>query len=76
MLKFHTRSAKLITHFIVWIMRKLLFAVENSSMPTIPTTNSGSGASAEEAVPALSWPPETFEASGDEDSLMGLTNNG
>lgn len=45
-------------------------------MPNVPSGTSGSGASAEEAVPALSWPPETFEASGDEDSLMGLTNNG
>ncbi|XP_026324159.1 E3 ubiquitin-protein ligase UBR5 isoform X3 [Hyposmocoma kahamanoa] len=48
--------------------------VENS-MPNL-AGNPGSGASAEEAMPALSWPPETFEASGDEDSLMGLTNNG
>ena len=52
------------------------FVVENASMPNVPSGTSGSGASAEEAVPALSWPPETFEASGDEDSLMGLTNNG
>ncbi|XP_041974178.1 E3 ubiquitin-protein ligase hyd isoform X2 [Aricia agestis] len=50
--------------------------IESQSMPNIPTGTSGNGASAEEAVPALSWPPETFEASGDEDSLMGLTNNG
>ncbi|CAG4963257.1 unnamed protein product [Parnassius apollo] len=49
--------------------------VENPSMPNIPSGTSGSGANAEEAVPAISWPPETFEASGDEDSLMGLTNN-
>lgn len=49
--------------------------VENSSLPNLG--NVSSGASAEEAVPALSWPPETFDAaSGDEDSLMGLTNNG
>lgn len=28
---------------------------------------------AEEAIPTLSWPPETFDpTSGDEDSLMGL----
>ncbi|XP_038209535.1 E3 ubiquitin-protein ligase hyd [Zerene cesonia] len=47
--------------------------VENPSMPNIP--NASSGASNEEAVPALSWPgPETFEASGDEDSLMGINN--
>ncbi|XP_049887404.1 E3 ubiquitin-protein ligase UBR5 isoform X3 [Pectinophora gossypiella] len=50
--------------------------VENSSMPNLAGNTGGSGASAEEAMPALSWPPETFEASGDEDSLMGLTNNG
>ncbi|CAH2068813.1 unnamed protein product, partial [Iphiclides podalirius] len=49
--------------------------VENSSMPNVPSGTSSSGANAEEAVPAISWPPETFEASGDEDSLMGLTNN-
>ncbi|CAB3231410.1 unnamed protein product [Arctia plantaginis] len=36
----------------------------------------GNSAGAEEPVPAISWPSETFEASGDEDSLMGLTNNG
>lgn len=36
----------------------------------------GSSAGAEDSVPAISWPSETFEASGDEDSLMGLTNNG
>ncbi|XP_045510523.1 E3 ubiquitin-protein ligase UBR5 isoform X7 [Colias croceus] len=49
--------------------------VENPSMPNIP--NASSGASNEEAVPALSWPgPETFEASGDEDSLMGINNGG
>ncbi|GBP22899.1 E3 ubiquitin-protein ligase hyd [Eumeta japonica] len=43
----------------------------------MPNLGAGTGgASAEEAVPALSWPPETFDAaSGDEDSLMGLTNN-
>lgn len=45
-------------------------------MPNVPTGTSGNSANTEEAVPALSWPPETFEASGDEDSLMGLTNNG
>ncbi|XP_053600812.1 E3 ubiquitin-protein ligase UBR5 [Plodia interpunctella] len=50
--------------------------VENPSMPTLAGSTGGSGASSEETVPALSWPPETFEASGDEDSLMGLTNNG
>ncbi|RVE52936.1 hypothetical protein evm_002413 [Chilo suppressalis] len=49
--------------------------VENPSMPNL-AGNTGGGASAEESVPALSWAPETFEASGDEDSLMGLTNNG
>lgn len=28
---------------------------------------------ADEAIPTLSWPPETFDpTSGDEDSLMGL----
>ncbi|XP_069354271.1 E3 ubiquitin-protein ligase UBR5 isoform X7 [Maniola hyperantus] len=51
-------------------------AVENATLPNIPSGTSGGGASAEEAMPALTWPPETFEASGDEDSLMGLTNNG
>lgn len=55
-------------------MTDRLCTVENS-MPHL-AGNPGSGASAEEAMPALSWPPETFEASGDEDSLMGLTNNG
>jgi hypothetical protein len=45
-------------------------------MPNLAGSTGGSGASTEEAVPALSWAPETFEASGDEDSLMGLTNNG
>ncbi|XP_060810644.1 E3 ubiquitin-protein ligase UBR5 isoform X1 [Amyelois transitella] len=50
--------------------------VENPSMPNLAGSTGGSGASSEETVPALSWPPETFEASGDEDSLMGLTNNG
>lgn len=44
-------------------------------MPNVPSGTSAGGANAEEAVPAISWPPETFEASGDEDSLMGLTNN-
>ncbi|XP_028164187.1 E3 ubiquitin-protein ligase UBR5 isoform X5 [Ostrinia furnacalis] len=48
---------------------------ENPSMPNLAGSTGGS-ANAEEAVPALSWPPETFETSGDEDSLMGLTNNG
>ncbi|XP_072935848.1 E3 ubiquitin-protein ligase hyd isoform X3 [Epargyreus clarus] len=51
-------------------------AAENASMPNVPTGTSANSANTEEAVPALSWPPETFEASGDEDSLMGLTNNG
>ncbi|XP_026726187.1 E3 ubiquitin-protein ligase UBR5 isoform X6 [Trichoplusia ni] len=50
--------------------------VENASMPNLAGGTGSSGASTEEAVPAISWPPETFEASGDEDSLMGLTNNG
>ncbi|XP_035430151.1 E3 ubiquitin-protein ligase UBR5 isoform X5 [Spodoptera frugiperda] len=50
--------------------------VENASMPNIAGGTSAGGANAEESVPAISWPPETFEASGDEDSLMGLTNNG
>lgn len=54
----------------------LLYSVENTSMPNLAGSTGGSGASTEEAVPALSWPPETFETSGDEDSLMGLTNNG
>lgn len=45
-------------------------------MPNLAGGAGGGAASAEEAVPALSWPPETYEASGDEDSLMGLTNNG
>ncbi|XP_045542475.1 E3 ubiquitin-protein ligase UBR5 isoform X3 [Papilio machaon] len=49
--------------------------VENSSMPNVASGTSGSGNNTDEAVPAISWPPETFEASGDEDSLMGLTNN-
>ncbi|XP_037871964.1 E3 ubiquitin-protein ligase hyd isoform X5 [Bombyx mori] len=49
--------------------------VENS-MPNLASGTTGAAANAEEAVPAISWPPETFEASGDEDSLMGLTNNG
>ncbi|XP_063633890.1 E3 ubiquitin-protein ligase hyd isoform X5 [Cydia splendana] len=51
--------------------------VENAT--TLPNLSGGTGginSSADEAVPALSWPPETFEASGDEDSLMGLTGNG
>lgn len=52
------------------------YFVENPSMPNLAGSTGNSGASTEEAVPALSWPPETFEASGDEDSLMGLTNNG
>ncbi|XP_045489439.1 E3 ubiquitin-protein ligase hyd isoform X4 [Pieris rapae] len=47
--------------------------VDNPSVPTIP--NPSSATNNEEAVPALSWPPETFEASGDEDSLMGISNN-
>ncbi|KAJ2943793.1 hypothetical protein O0L34_g8113 [Tuta absoluta] len=50
--------------------------VENNSMPNLAVNTGSGGASAEEAMPALSWPPETFETSGDEDSLMGLTNNG
>ncbi|XP_022827543.1 E3 ubiquitin-protein ligase UBR5 isoform X4 [Spodoptera litura] len=50
--------------------------VENASMPNLAGGTSAGGANAEESVPAISWPPETFEASGDEDSLMGLTNNG
>ncbi|KAG7304394.1 hypothetical protein JYU34_011334, partial [Plutella xylostella] len=52
--------------------------VENASMPNLSgNSGGGGGASAEEAVPAMSWPPETFDtASGDEDSLMGLTNSG
>ncbi|XP_052753603.1 E3 ubiquitin-protein ligase UBR5 [Galleria mellonella] len=50
--------------------------VENPSMPNLAGSTGGSGASSEETVPALAWPPESFEASGDEDSLMGLTNNG
>lgn len=50
-------------------------SVENS-MPNLASGTTGAAANAEEAVPAISWPPETFEASGDEDSLMGLTNNG
>lgn len=45
-------------------------------MPNIAGGTSAGGTNAEESVPAISWPPETFEASGDEDSLMGLTNNG
>lgn len=47
-------------------------------MPNLSgNSGGGGGASAEEAVPAMSWPPETFDtASGDEDSLMGLTNSG
>ncbi|XP_030027136.2 E3 ubiquitin-protein ligase UBR5 isoform X2 [Manduca sexta] len=49
--------------------------VENS-MPNLAGGTGGNSTNAEEAVPAISWPPETFEASGDEDSLMGLTNNG
>ncbi|KAJ0181281.1 hypothetical protein K1T71_003366 [Dendrolimus kikuchii] len=49
--------------------------VENT-MPNLAGGPGGAAASADEAVPALTWPPETFEASGDEDSLMGLTNNG
>lgn len=50
--------------------------VENSSMPNLAGGTGGSSTSAEDPVPAISWPPEAFEASGDEDSLMGLTNNG
>ncbi|VVC87967.1 unnamed protein product [Leptidea sinapis] len=47
--------------------------VENS-MPNV--ANPSALNAIEEAVPALSWPPETFETSGDEDSLMGISNNG
>lgn len=50
------------------------FIVENPSMPNIPNAPGGTGN--EETVPALSWAPETFETSGDEDSLMGISNNG
>ncbi|KAL4718178.1 hypothetical protein ACJJTC_002471 [Scirpophaga incertulas] len=51
--------------------------VENPSMPNLVGSTGGNNSTTEETVPALSWAPDpTFEASGDEDSLMGLANNG
>lgn len=51
--------------------------IDNSSMANAGTSTSGNAPNSEESVPGLSWPPETFDAtSGDEDSLMGLANNG
>lgn len=46
-------------------------------MQSVGTSTGNAGPSGEEALPTLSWPPETFDAtSGDEDSLMGLANPG
>lgn len=53
-----------------------MFLVDNAAAQNAAAATAGTGPVNEETVPAISWPPETFEASGDEDSLMGLTNNG
>lgn len=54
-----------------------MFSVDNAAaLAALAAANAGTAPANEETVPAISWPPETFEASGDEDSLMGLTNNG
>ncbi|XP_067014137.2 E3 ubiquitin-protein ligase UBR5 isoform X4 [Anabrus simplex] len=54
------------------MMRRATAAVRSSERE-MAVDGSGHQPIAEEAIPTLSWPPETFDpTSGDEDSLMGL----
>lgn len=64
------------TCFVFHIIISNCISVDNAAAQNAAAATAGTGAVNEETVPAISWPPETFEASGDEDSLMGLTNNG
>lgn len=67
----HTLSHTFLTvHLIISYFDVFLVSIGDASSSMVV------GGVQEEPIPTLSWPPETFDqTSGDEDSLMGLTNN-